>query len=131
LRKLIAPVAVAALASGATAATAGAQTVTKFSVVALVKHGHRITGGFEIRGKLVEPGDRDDVVGTFEATFKRRNHTRFVAFFPDGKLKANGNDENRKLPIVGGTRRWNGASGKLVHHSLGENAEFLTFTVVQ
>ncbi len=134
MRKLTAAVAIAALAIAVSASSASAQTVTKFSVLA-IGHGHRTSSGFVIKGRLVEPGERSEVVGSFKAEFSgpRGRHVRLVAFFPDGKLKAHGRSGpgDDKLPIIGGTRRWNGASGKVIAHSAGNNAELLTFTVVQ
>src|SRR6266516_7122497 len=110
MRKLIA-VTVAALSLAAvTATTAGAQTATKFSVQTASTHGHRTSTGFVVHGRLAEVGEPSETVGTFKAAFGRRGHVRAVAFFPDGKIKVNGNQSNGKVPIVGGTRRWNGAS---------------------
>ena len=128
MRKLIAALAVAALAAGAVATSADGQTATKFSVQTHKIRGHRVTGGFAIHGLLVVPGHRKEVVGSFKATFKgpRGRHVRAVFFFPDGKIKVSGTQDHSKVPIVGGTRRWNGASGKLkIHRAI------LTFTVVQ
>jgi hypothetical protein len=134
MRKLTAAVAIAALAIAVSASSASAQTVTKFSVIA-IGHGHRTSSGFVVKGRLVEPGERSEVVGAFKAEFSGPNagHVRLVAFFPDGKLKANGRiaPGDHKVPIIGGTRRWNGASGKVIARSAGRNAERLTFTVVQ
>jgi hypothetical protein len=130
VRKLIATAAIAALAAGAIASTAGAQTVSKFSVQT-VTTSHHVVGGVDIdRGRLAEVGERSETVGFFKAK-SRGNHLRAVFFFPDGKIKANGNFTHAKVPIVGGTRRWNGASGKLKFRPLGEEDAVLTFTVVQ
>lgn len=133
MRKLIA-VTVAALALAAvTAATAGAQTATKFSVQTASSHGHRTSTGFRVTGRLAEVGESSETVGTFKADFSgpRGRHVRFVGFFPDGKIKANGNQSNNKVPIVGGTRRWNGAGGKVNIGNLPHTGNvILTFTVV-
>jgi hypothetical protein len=133
MRKLMVAVAATLALAAVTAQTASAQTVTKFSVLTARSHGHRITNGFAIRGALVVPGDRDDVLGSFKARFtgQRGRHVRAVFFFPDGKIKANGNQSNNKVPIVGGTRRWNGASGKVNIGNLPHTGNvILTFTVV-
>ncbi len=134
MRKFIA-VTVAALALAAvTATTAGAQTATKFSVQTASSHGHRTTNGFVIHGRLAEVGESSETVGFFKAKFTgpRGRHVRLVAFFPDGKIKANGDQSNNKIPIVGGTSRWNGASGKVNIHNLPNTGNvILTFTVVQ
>ena len=134
MRKLIAGLAVVALGVGVLAPTAGAQTVNKFTVKTAKTRGHRIENGFAVHGLLVVPGDNDNVLGTFKASFTgpRGQHVRAVFFFSDGKIKANGNQDHHKIPIVGGTSRWNGASGKVkiteIPHS---GAVLLTFTVVQ
>ena len=48
-----------------------------------------------------------------------------------GKLKASGNQRNHRVPIVGGTRHWNGAAGKLLIHNRKHNQALLKFDVVQ
>ena len=134
MRRLIAGLAVAAIGVGLLAPAANAQTVNKFTVKTAKTRGHRVTGGFKIHGLLVVPGDSDDVLGTFEATFTGRHgdHVRAVFFFSDGKIKANGDQNHNKIPIVGGTSRWNGASGKVKITDIPHSGNvLLTFTVVQ
>ena len=134
MRKLIAALAVAALGVGLVASSASAQTVNKFTVRTAKSHGHRTNNGFAVHGLLVVPGDRDDVLGTYKASFTgpRGNHVRAVFFFSDGKIKANGNQNHGKVPIVGGTSRWNGASGKVKITNIPHSGNvLLTFTVVQ
>jgi hypothetical protein len=117
------------------ATSAGARTETRFSVIAHQTSGHRAGNQFVIHGRLLQPGDRDDVVGRFRAKFSRRGRVHAVAVFPDGKLKAQGNTRGnrngRRIPIVGGSGRWNGAAGKLKTHNLGHHETLLTFIVVQ
>jgi hypothetical protein len=133
MRKLIAGLAVAALGVGVVASTAAAQTVSKFSVLAITKVAHQRDQTFVIKGPLAVPGDRSDHIGSFKARFSGPNgrHLRAVFFFSDGKLKVNGRQDHHKAPIVGGTGRWNGASGKAKFHSRPHDAELVTFTVVQ
>jgi hypothetical protein len=127
LTALAATVAVAALAAG----TAGAQTVTKFSVIEKVKSGKRTDCCFVTTGVLLSP-TTGAKVGTDEVKFNRTHpHVGGVAFFPDGKLKIAGDLRHQKVPVVGGTRRWNGASGKLKFEPLTNRKTLLTFTVVQ
>jgi hypothetical protein len=123
----LATVAVAALTAG----TAAAQTATKFSVIEKVKTGKRTDCCFITTGVLLSPttGNR---VGTDKVKFNRtRPHVGGVFYFPDGKLKVAGDLRHQKVPIVGGTRRWNGASGKLKFEPLTNRKTLLTFTVVQ
>jgi hypothetical protein len=123
-----------AAATSVAVTTAGAQTATKFSAIEIVKSAHRVSHNkFVTRGVLVVPGDRDEVLGTDRVTFSRRGHGTIhaVAFFPDGKIKAQGRADHNRIQIVGGTRRWNGAAGKIRFQPLSHRATFLTFTVVQ
>ena len=135
MRKVIAATVATLSLAAVTATTAGAQTVTKFSVIALTAVQHPTANHhFVIKGPLVRPGDRDDVLGSFKAEFsgpQRNSHLRGVFFFPDGKIKVNGNQAHNKAPIVAGTRRWNGASGKMKITNLPGPNVILTFTVVQ
>jgi hypothetical protein len=122
--------ALAALAVVAVAATASAQTASKFSVIAIKTSAHRAgPSHFVVHGRLVQPGDRDHVLGTFKYRVSRHFRVHAVAFFPDGKIRVQG--KGNRLPIVGGTGRWNGAAGKLLVRTLGNRASLLTFTVVQ
>jgi hypothetical protein len=141
MRKVItAGVAVAAVGAAIVAAPAAARPshsvrVTTFSVVEHVRSVHRRGNTFIQHGVLTEPGSGGtDIEGTDEVAFRRHDgtvHVRAVVFFPDGKLKVNGDLRHRKVPIVGGTRRWNGASGKLKFVPITSRRTLLTFTVVQ
>ena len=141
MRRIItAGVALAAVGAAIVAAPAAARPshsvrVTTFSVVEHVRSAHRRGNTFITRGVLTEPGTGGaDVEGFDKAAFTRHDgttHVRAVAFFPDGKLKVNGDLRHRKVPIVGGTRRWNGAGGKLKFHPITSRRTLLTFTVVQ
>ena len=122
----------AAIATAALAATtAGAQTVTKFSVVEKVKAAKRTDCCFVTTGVLLSP-TTGGKVGTDKVKFNQaRPHVGGVFYFPDGKLKVAGDLRHRKVPIVGGTSRWDGASGKLKFEPLSRRKTELTFTVVQ
>jgi opacity protein-like surface antigen len=132
MRKLIA-VAVAALALAAvTATTAGAQTVSKFSVQTASSHSTH--HGSRLVGRLTEVGEtsQSETVGFYKADFTSRTRVRVVAVFPDGKIKFKGEfRNNNRLQIVGGTRRWDGASGKVKLHNAGGGEVVFAFTVVQ
>lgn len=136
MRKLI-PAAIAALAlASVTATTAGAQTVTKFSVVTLTKSSHPSGNSIIVRHAVVEPGERNEVLGRDVAKFTPRGQrvrARIVFFFADGSLKVKGvfGPGDNKLAIIGGSGRWNGASGKARLRSAGAGAERYSFTVVQ
>lgn len=135
---VVAIVALAALASAKNANT----TTTKFSVIDVQQSSRAIHNGFVTRGDLVQPGDRDDVLGHDVVKFKPRQsadrHNRYeikaVAHLRDrGSLKVQGGvgPGDNKIPIVGGTDDFNGAAGKLLTHNLGKNTTRLTFVFVQ
>jgi hypothetical protein len=123
--------ALAVLAAAVFSASAGARTESRFSVVADPTHGHAHANAFHLRGRLRDPGDLDDIVGHFRATFKRGGHFRGIFNFGNGKLKANGDQARHRVPVVGGSGVWNGAAGKLKVHNLSHNRALLTFVVVQ
>jgi hypothetical protein len=129
MRRVLVLGALAALASVALIATAGATTSAFFSVIGKSNHGHVVSGQnrFAIRGKLLEAGDRDHQVGHFRAVFNRHNRGRAVAFFHNGKIKADGRGNH--LRIVDGTRHWEGASGTLTVKNLNPRTFRLTFDV--
>jgi hypothetical protein len=133
MRKVFPVLAIAVVSLAIYAATAGAVSASRFSVETIATAAHQTPDHhFVERGKLVEPGEVSEVVGAYKGRFSRTGHTRLVLFFPDGKIKANG-DQGRelKIPIVGGTRRWDGASGKVKFTYLPHNRALLTLTVVQ
>jgi len=63
MRKSFTAAALAALVIGVLAAPAGAQTVTKFSVITLTKSSHPSGGSIIVRSRLVEPAERNEVLG--------------------------------------------------------------------
>lgn len=114
------------------AATAGARTETRFSVIAHTQSAHRSgPKHFVVKGSLLQPGDRGNVVGSYKAKFASHGRIHAVAFFPDGKIKAQGRTNANRIPVIGGTRRWNGAAGKLKTRNLNKNNTLLTFVIVQ
>jgi len=123
--------ALAVLAAAVFTGSAGARTESRFSVIADPTHGHAHANAFHLRGRLREPGDRDDIVGHFRATFKRGGHIRAIFNFGNGKLKANGDQARHRVPIVGGSGVWNGSAGKLLIRDLRHGRALLTFVVVQ
>jgi hypothetical protein len=137
MRRLISTAVLAGLVVGLVAATAAAQTATKFSVVTLTKSSHPSGHDIIVRSNLVEPGERSEVIGHGFARFTPRAHNRvrarIVFSLADGSLKVKGvfGPTDNQLSIVGGTGRWSGASGEVKLHDAGEGAERYTFTVVQ
>jgi hypothetical protein len=122
---------IAALVVGLMAASAGAREESKFNVIAHGTHHKERKHVFILKGKLLEQHNRSNVVGHFRAKFRRSGHLGAVFTFPDGKIKASGNQNHQKVPIVGGTRRWNGASGKLLIRNRRHNDALLKFDIVQ
>jgi hypothetical protein len=111
--------------------TAGARIESRFSVLAHQTSGHPVGNHFISRGRLVQPGDRDDVVGRYRAKFSRHGGVHAIAKFPDGTIKIQGNGSAHRVPIIGGTGRWNGAAGKVKTRNLRHGYTLLTFIVVQ
>ena len=131
----------AVLAFVAIAATASARTETRFSAIDIktsVRHVNRTT--IIQRGRLVNPFDRDEVVGhdVVKISFhpkSRSARVRAIAFFRgQGSLKVKGHlgsGRNNRIPIIGGTGAFNGAAGKLKLHDLSSRRTLLTFIFVQ
>jgi hypothetical protein len=86
----------------------------------------------------VRHGDRDDVVGHQRGRCRRltntKSHCHIVFFFPNGKVKTQGRSfyrrEHDRLPVVGGTRAFNGVGGKvLVTDALDRVTHFDLFLI--
>ena len=140
MRRVLALAVVTALAVVAIGATASAQRVTKFSVVAIQKSQRRVSNRSLIsKGRLAQVGNLSNTVGHYHArfTFRRKTRTariRAVAFFGrHTSLKAKGiqGPHDNRLPIIGGTGAFDGAAGKLKTRNLGRNRTLLTFAFVQ
>jgi hypothetical protein len=131
MRRLILIGIVAALAAAVLAPTAGARSESTFSVIAAGTHQKKRDHAFILKGKMREPGNRSNVLGHFRAKFRRGGHIGAVFTFDNGKIKASGNDNHNKVPIVGGTRHWNGAAGKVLIRNRKHNDALLKFDVVQ
>jgi hypothetical protein len=58
-------------------------------------------------------------------------HCRVVFFLSAGKIKVNGNIDFRrhlnKIPVVGGTRAYNGVGGKAIVHNVASNRTLIDF----
>jgi hypothetical protein len=137
MRKVFVIAALTAIAVAGTVATANAQRVTKFSVVAVGRHAHRIDHSFVVGGVLKEVGE-SQIVGRYKAKFTPRSghrvRIRANAFFRnEGLIKVKGIEGpgDNRLNVIGGTGAFNGASGKLITHGLSRNRTLLTFTIVQ
>jgi hypothetical protein len=136
MRRVLLLAGVTALAVAAMAASASAQRTTTLSVIAVQKSQHRVSHTrFISKGALVRS---NRVVGHYRARFTFRRHSRnthinAVAKFRRGSLKVNGTQGpgDNRVPIIGGTGRFNGAAGKLKTHNLGHNQTLLTFVFVQ
>jgi hypothetical protein len=130
MRKLFAATVAALALAAVTGTTAGAQTVSKFSVQTVNTHPLHGSGPVQV-GRLAEVGEPREFVGRFAARFTQ-NHVKAVASFNGrGRIKFAGNLSNNRLQILGGSGVWNGASGKVKVHNLPGPEVVLTFTVVQ
>jgi hypothetical protein len=131
MRKLILGGIAAIFASAALAAPAGAAQTAHFSVLAIQKSFHKKRHGFVFTEHLRRHHHHvgHDRVRCRGAANRRAVHCKAVFFLPGGKIKAIGNfgRGNRKLAVVGGTRRYNGVAGKLLVHGTGHRVrlEFL------
>ena len=130
MRKLIAATVAALALAAVTGTTAGAQSVSTFSVQTVGSHSTH--HGTRLLATLSEVGEPGEAVGALKVDFTSRTSVRAVAFLSGGKLKFKGEfRNNNKLHIVGGTRAWDGASGKVKVHNLPGPEVVLSFTVVQ
>src|SRR5690349_15305696 len=134
MRRVLALAAVAAVAVAIPASTASGITATKFGVVGVTKfinvNPHRVI----VKGVLVKPHQRGVQVGAFKILVKgksQRPPLRIAFIFPDGKIKAKGPQNAKRLQVTGGTRAWNGVAGKVKARSRGERTERYTLTLVR
>ena len=136
MRKLILTGTAAVAACGVLAASAGAAQTAHFSVAAIQTSGHPThKGGFVFTERLrrhhrVIGHDR---VECRKAARRGLIRCKAVFFFPHGKIKAQGNygRGNNKLAVVGGTRVFDGVSGKLLVHGGGGRKSRLEFLLVR
>ncbi len=140
MRKLIGLGLATALATALFAVPASAQTVTKFSVLGRQVSSHRVSSDtFAFRDRLLEPGNRSNVLGHDKGRCtlisRAAAHCRVVFSFANGKVKVNGTDRFRqhlsKVPVVGGTRAYNGVSGKSIVHHANHRDTLVDFTLVR
>ena len=131
MRRLVFAAVIATLVAAVFAASAAARSESRFRVIADPTHQVQRQHAFVLKGKLRQPHNRSNVVGHFRAKFRKGGHLAATATFANGKIRVSGNQKNHKVPIVGGTRAWNGAAGKLLIHNLKHNEALLKFVVVQ
>jgi hypothetical protein len=137
-----------ALAAAAIAVPASAQTVTTFSVFSKPIRGtgsfNPNTNTFTFRSRLVQPGDRDDVIGSDSGACKItkfsghqpvRANCKVVFFLPAGKVKVKGTIDFTKhlnrVPVIGGTRAYNGVGGKVIVHNVSRPRNLIDFVLVK
>jgi len=140
MRRVIGVGFAAALAAAVFAVAASAQTAIRFSVLSVGVESHQVANGVTVfHDKLVEPGERSDVLGTDKGRCRTlgptRDHCRIVFFLAAGKVKISGRAEfDRrlvKIPVVGGTRAYNGVGGKAIIHNAGNRNSLVDFTLVK
>jgi hypothetical protein len=89
--------------------------------------------------RLVQHGDRDDKVGhnrgRCRIKTRTRSHCHIVYFFSNGKVKTQGRSnprsQNSRLPVVGGTRAFNGVAGKVLTSGALNRVTHLHFVLVK
>jgi hypothetical protein len=131
MRRLIFTAVIATLVAAVFASSSVARSESRFRVVADPTNQKERQHAFVVKGKLRESRQSSDVVGHFRAKFRRGGHIAATFTFDNGKIRASGNRNHNKVPIVGGTRKWNGAAGKVLIHNLKHNEALLRFVVVQ
>ena len=67
----------------------------------------------------------------FRAKFRRGGRPRRGLHVRQREAPGERQPEEPQVPIVGGTRAWNGAAGKLLIHNRKHNQALLKFDVVQ
>src|SRR5690348_11877501 len=127
MRRVLLVGVLAAVAIAAFAATAGARTESKFSLIEVQKAQHRVGHKFITHGNLYTTGGT--FVGTDRVKFSPRGHGTIHARarFGGGTLKAQGKVNASRILIVGGSGRWNGAAGKINFRSLSHRKTLLRF----
>lgn len=137
MRKLILGGTLAIVASALAATPAGAAQTAHFSVQAIQTGSHRSHHRYVFTERLRR---HHHVVGHDRVEcrrIKRHHHHVFrckaVFFLRAGKIKAIGilGQGNKKLAVVGGTRAYNGVSGKLLVHGGGHRRSRLEFLLVR
>jgi hypothetical protein len=140
MRRIICVGLAAALAAAVFAVAASAQTTIRFSVLSVGVESHQVSNDVTVfHDKLVEPGERSEVLGRDRGRCRvlggTHAHCRIVFFLAAGKVKVSGRAEfDRrliKLPVVGGTRAYNGVGGKAIIHNAGNRNALIDFTLVK
>jgi len=123
MRRFFIAGALAAIAATALAIPAsGAQsTVFHLDGVHTSTHWNRSHTVVTFTNRLFRHGNRSHVVGHQRGRCRPKAkvaHCHIVYFFPNGKVKTQGRVYYRslrdKLPVIGGTRAYNGVGGKVV-----------------
>ncbi len=130
MRKFVMAAVLAAVASAALISTAGARdSSVTLNLIAHQTHAQRVgENRFAISGPLLKASDPSHRKGHFRAVFNRNNRIRAVAYLHNGKLKVDGHGNT--VPIIAGTRHWEGATGTLrIHPIQGTNDARLNFHV--
>ena len=130
MRKYVAAALLAAIASVALISTAGARDIpVTLNLIAHQTKAHQVgENRFAISGPLLKQSDPSHRKGHFRAVFNHHGRIRAVAFLRNGKLKVDGH--GNVVPIIGGTRHWEGATGTLrIHPIHGTNDAKLNFHV--
>jgi hypothetical protein len=131
MRRVILVGVIAAVAVAALAATAGARTESRFTLIETAKSQHRAGNHTITHGVLALATDPDDIIGTDRVKFNRKGNIHARAHFGGGTIKAQGNVNASRILIVGGSGRWNGAAGKINFRSLSRRKTLLRFAIVQ
>ena len=148
MRRIIGAGLASALVAAVMAVPAGAATSLQFSVFSKpIPHTGNFnpnTNTFSFTDRLVQPGDRDDVIGhdkgrctitRFSGHRPIAARCRVVFYLPAGKVKVKGSvsfsKHLNKIPVIGGTSAYNGVGGKVIVHNIQKNSNLIDFLLVK
>lgn len=129
MRKLVLAGGIAALGLGLLAIPASASFDPHFMVLSKGVSAHRTSSGAEVfRDKLLEPGNRHNLIGSDHGRCTAKGHVlrcRAVAHlngeiggFGDIRVRGHITRHHHRLNVVGGTHDFNGVAGKMKDRGL-------------
>jgi hypothetical protein len=140
MRRLFVVGALAAIGAAALAIPAsGAQSIV-FHVdgVHTGTHWNRSHTVVTFTNRLFEHGNRRHQVGHNRGRCRpstTRAHCHITFFFPNGKIKTQGRvyyrQDRERLPVIGGTRAFNGVGGKLIINEILDRVTHYDFFLVR
>lgn len=142
MRKLVLAGGIAALGLGLLAIPASASFDPHFMVLSKGVSAHRTSSGAEVfRDKLLEPGNRHNLIGSDHGRCTAKGHVlrcRAVAHlngeiggFGDIRVRGHITRHHHRLNVVGGTHDFNGVAGKMKIADFNKRVSKLHFDLVR